>query len=380
MAQEGKTQETNNNLLEFNWEDDGVDFFGIKGATDTPPKKEEETTQEEETQEETTEETQEETQQVEETNEEDFFGSEGQTEEESEETEETTTGGSDNYWNDVYSDFKNAGLFKHIEIEEGEELDSDKLFELQQEEYETEVSSRLKAWASEELDEDARAFIAFKRDGGNTADFFKTYQNSYDIPTGDIGNEDYQDNVIRYQLAQEDWDRDEIEDRLKYLTESGKKEAVAKKYDKRIKEQDNKQKQALLKQAETQKREIKAQEESFKQSIKSVLDETQDVSGVKITPKDKTQLYNFLTKKQHKVSETKSITGFQKKLAEVFQDTEKMILLAKLVNSDFDMSDIKKATVTKKTQQIKSNLEQRKNLRPSNSGSSLQGSSLADLF
>jgi len=88
----------------------------------------------------------------------------------------------------------------------------------------------------------------------------------------------------------------------------------------------------------------------------------------------------FLTKKDEKTVDGKPITGFQKKLAGVFQDKEKMILLAKLVNSDFDMSGFKKATITKKTKQVKKNLEQRRSLRPSGSGGSHQGSSLAELF
>ena len=44
------------------------------------------------------------------------------------------------------------------------------------------------------------------------------------------------------------------------------------------------------------------------------------------------------------------------------------------------MSDFEKQVKTKTTRKVKSNLEQRKSLRPNNSGSSLEGSSLADLF
>lgn len=369
---------TNDNLLDFNWEGDGEDFFNLNPTVEstTPPNPKEIEEEEEEEETETTETVDDETTSTEDAG---FFD-----EEETEDTEDTTDTTSkpksDNIYSDLYKDLKEQGILKHVELEEGEEIDSDKLFELQQQDYEEEVSARLKSWATEELDEDAKAFIKFKRDGGNTSDFFKTYSSSSELPSGDISEESHQDSVIRHQLKNEGWDSDEVEDRLRYLTENGKKEQVAKKYNTKLKEADAAKKQEALKKAEKTKETVLQQEQEFKTNIKGVLDETQEVNGVKITSKDKTQLYNFLTKKSYKLSDTKSVTGFQKKLGEAFQDTSKMILLAKLVSSDFDMKEFEKATVTKKTQQIKSNLEQRKNLRPTNSGSSLEGNSLADLF
>lgn len=372
--------EVEENLLDFNWENDVEDFFNIQ------PKKEEEKEEvvidkeDKVVEEESSKKEEEKKEDVD-----DFFSLEEEEKEESKKEEdkikkETSSSSGDNFYKDVYKDLKDNGLFKHVEIEEEEELDSDKLFEIQQKEYETEVSERLKSWATEELDEDARAFIKFKRDGGKTEDFLKTYSSSSELPTGDISEESYQDKVIRFQLKSEGWDSDEIEDRIQYLTESNKKETVAKRYDVKIKEKDSENKKSLLKQVEKQKETQKLQEEAFKTNIKTILSDTKEVKGIKISQKDKTQLYSFLTKKQHNVGDSRSITGFQKKLGEVFQDTEKMILLAKLVNNDFNMKDFEKATITKKTKDIKSNLEQRKNLRPTNSGSSLEGSSLADLF
>ncbi len=381
-----QVEETNTSLLNFDWENDEVDFFGVSNvtgeATTTEKKKESakpkegEEAEEEETQETSSSEENQEQEEV-------FFNEEESEESESEEEEEeqsSSSENSDNYWKDVYKDFKENGILKHVEIEEGEEVDSEKLFELQQQDYEAEVDARLKNWAKEELDEDAQAFIKFKRNGGSTAEFLRIYSSSSEIPTGDIKEEEYQDKVIRYQLKQEGWDSDEIEDRIQYLTENGKKESVAKRYDKKVKEADKQNKKALQEQAIRQREAVAEQEREFKENIKGVLEETKEVNGFKITPKDKTELYNFLTKKNHKISDTKSITGFQKKLGEAFQDTNKMILLAKLISSDFDLSQFEKQTITKKTKQIKSNLEQRKNLRPSKSGSSSQGSSLADLF
>lgn len=386
MAQELENQvETQNNeLLTFDWEGNETEnFFGIEPEKSEVQKivegikKEESTPQEGKViQKKSKEEVQEEEE------EDDFFDTASKAKPTGRETTNEGAGEQEegSIYKDVYNDLKEHGIFKHVELEEDEELDADRLFELQQEEYETEVTERLKAWASEELDDDAKAFIKFKREGGNTADFFNVYKSSSELPTGSIEDEEYQDQVIRYQLKEEGWDRDEIEDRLAYLTENGKKGKVAEKYDVKIKLEETKRKQSLLKQAEQQKLVTKEQEESFKANVKETLESVDEVSGFKITPQDKNKILNFLTKKEHKISDTRTITGFQKKLAEVFQDTNKMILLAKLVENDFDMSDFEKQITTKKTKQVKSNLEQRKGMRPSNSGSSFKGSNLADLF
>lgn len=283
-------------------------------------------------------------------------------------------------YKDLILDSKESGLFKHIEIGEDEEIDAERFAELQDEEYEAEVTARLEAWATQDLDEDAKAFIKFKREGGRTEDFFEAYAGTSEIPVGNIEDEAYQDAVIRFQLTQDGWDKEEIEDRLKYLSETDRKEKVAKKYDVRIKELIEEEKQEVLQQAQAQKLAAKKQEDDFKANIKTALESKDEISGFKIAPKEKTDLLNFLTRKDYKTGTDKNITGFQKKLGEVFQDTDKLVLLAKLINSDFDMSAFEKKAKTKNTREIKTKLEQRKSLRPTASGSSAEGKTLADLF
>lgn len=356
------------NLLEFNWEDDGENFFentpvNVEGKSDknsdsekVETESDKKNTKDKEVEEETFE---------------DF---------ETEDTQipaETST----SIYKDVYEDLKKIGAFKHTDIEGFENMDSEKFLELQAEEYEAEVSARINSWANEELDDDAKAFIKFKREGGSTADFFNIYREVSDIPEGDIEDEKYQDEVIRYQLEQEGWDKDEIEDRLEYLTESGRKLNQAKKYEAKIKEDKEFEKQELLKRTEQLNKAKKLQEENYKKEIKEVLDKTQDIKGFSISAQEKNSILNLLTKKEYKTPNNTLITGFQKKLAEVFQDSEKTILLAKLLNNDFDFSQFEKKIIDKNTKKIKSNLEQRKDLNNLNLGSSLSGKkSLADYF
>ena len=372
-----QTVETSQNgLMDFNWDESGADsFFGLNEFGEEPkpieektPKSVVQTTPPTTTTTETIEPSKEEVEKQEESS---FF------EEEDETKKESTT--DNTFYEDVYKDLKEAGIFKHVELEDGEELDADKLYELQQEEIEAEVTSRLDAWASQELDEDAKAFIKFKIQGGDTSEFFKTYQSTSEITLGDIEDEDYQDNLIRYQLQKEGWDKDEIEDRLEFLTESNKKSKFAERYHDRLIKEQEKEKQALVKQAEEQKIRTKQQEEQFRSSIKDTLDANKEINGIKFTDKDKGNLINFLTKKE-KLEDGRVITGFQKKLSESFNDPKKIALLAKILNDDFDFSSFEKSAITKKTKEIKRNIEQRQSMRPTGSGSSSGANSLASLF
>ncbi len=372
-----QTVETSQNgLMDFNWDESGADsFFGLNEFGEEPkpieektPKSVVQTTPPTTTTTETIEPSKEEVEKQEELS---FFEEEDKTKKES--TTDNT------FYEDVYKDLKEAGIFKHVELEDGEELDADRLYELQQEEIEAEITSRLDAWASQELDEDAKAFIKFKIQGGDTSEFFKTYQSTSEITLGDIEDEDYQDSLIRYQLQKEGWDKDEIEDRLEFLTESNKKSKFAERYHDRLIKEQEKEKQALVKQAEEQKIRTKQQEEQFRSSIKDTLDANKEINGIKFTDKDKNNLINFLTKKE-KLEDGRVITGFQKKLSESFNDPKKIALLAKILNDDFDFSSFEKSAITKKTKEIKRNIEQRQSMRPTGSGSSSGANSLASLF
>ena len=364
-----------NDLLNFNWDANGEEsFFGLNEfGEESKPAEEEKTPKSvvQTTPPPTTETIESDKEEVEKQEELSFF------EEEDKTKKESTTDNA--FYEDVYKDLKEAGIFKHIELEDGEELDADRFYELQQEEYETEVQKRLEAWATQELDDDARAFIKFKTQGGDTSEFFKTYQNTSEITLGDIEDEDYQDNLIRYQLQKEGWDKDEIEDRLEFLTESNKKSKFAERYHDRLIKEQEKEKQALVKQAEEQKIRAKQQEEQFRVSIKDTLDTNKEINGIKFTDKDKNNLINFLTKRE-KLEDGRVITGFQKKLSESFNDPKKIALLAKILNDDFDFSSFEKSAITKKTKEIKRNIEQRQSMRPSGSGSSSGANSLASLF
>ena len=278
-----------------------------------------------------------------------------------------------------FNTFKEQGIFKHVELEEDEEIDDERFEELLEEEYETEVSQRLQDWATKELDDDARAFIAFKQKGGRTQDFFKAAQ-SFNVLEGDIEDETFQRKVIEHQLKLEDWDDEEIADRLETLSETNRLANTASKYYDRLKTKAEKEKETLVEKQAEQRERAEANKREFKSNLRNTLSSIRDVKGMKITPKEKSDIYKFITDETEVVGNRK-VTPFQKAIAESIQDENKMILLAKLLKSDFDFSDFEKQIKNKEVKKLKENLESRKGLRPTSSGkSSMEGKSLGDIF
>lgn len=310
-----------------------------------------------------------------------FDVDEGSEEDDEEETKTISSSSDPSLFLDLYKDLKESGVFKHVELEEGvKDMSVDDFLELQRKEYEEEIKDRLVNWANEELDSDAKAFIKYKIDGGDTHDFFDTIKNYTDVGDGNIDDEEYQDKVIIHQLQTEGWSEEEIEERLEYLTDTNRKKSTAKRYNKKIIKDREAREQEMLEQAAENKKQAKEQEKVYKNEIKGVLDSASDIKGFKISKNEKNELFNLLTKKDYETKDGKQVTGFQKKFIDAVNDKEKLILLAKLLNSDFDMSGFEKKVKTEVTKKYRTNLEQRKSLRPSGSGSSSQGVHIAEFF
>lgn len=266
----------------------------------------------------------------------------------------------DSVFNDVYLDFKKEGLFKHVEIEEGEVLNVTSFYELQQQEIESELEERINDWASA-LDDDAKQFIKFKRDGGNTADFFNFHSKNKEFDLeGDIYDEDYQDYIIRTKLRKDDWEDDLIEDNLRSLSDSGQKQRQAEKFLNKFQKEEETNKEKLFKELEQRKVYEKQQEQAFNNNLKSIIKETNEINGFKFETREKEDIYNFLVVPKHKTSPTTSITDFQKALHEALNDTNKVLILTKLLRNNFNFADLEKSIKTNKVKEIKSHLEQRK--------------------
>jgi hypothetical protein len=376
-----ENQATENQALEsFEWDSgENADFFGIKNTAVAPdevaqvikemkaeeaggPKEQEEEEEEESMS---------------------FFGVKAEEDEEGEtvlkEVGETTE--DDRSYKSIISKMKEAKIFQNVEIPEGEEITDDKFIELQDLEIESRVDEAFESFFSE-LDEDAAAFLKHKKDGGNTSDFFKVYGQNTGIPTGDLDDESYQEKVSRYYYKNIEGDESEdIDSKIEWLKDSGKLEKFAQKFDQKIKDNEKTQKEGLAKTAKEGAKADEAAKQAFVSSVQAALDSIEQVDNFTFTKESKKSLLPFITKPTVKVGKNQYVTGMQSKLNTALKNPEKMLVLAQLLQNDFDISGVINDADTVKTKKLKSEIQRKKtSVKPSSSGRVATKRGLADFF
>lgn len=386
MATEKATpaQEENTAALEdFKWDDPG-DFFGIEGTAEEKNEVAEvleivkiEKDEEGETK-------------TSGKNEVKFFDEDEDEEENEEEEEESSIGNSfdktkktptkENVYQDLYAEMKEGGIFQ-ADLEEGVELDREKFIELQDSEIEARVDEALEGFMKE-LDEDGAAFLKFKKEGGSTADFLKIYGATSELPEGDLDDEAYQEKVSRYYYKNvEGLDPEDVDDRIEWLKTGGKLEKYATKIDGDLKERDRKAKEDLQAQAKADAKAAEAKRKEFINSVQETLDNTDEIDNFKFSPTEKKELHSFITKPSVKIGTNLYVTPFQQKLRTALADKEKMLILAKLLSNDFDVSDVVAAKTTAQTKKVKDDLQRKKTVAPKSSGKTeVRERGLADFF
>ena len=172
---------------------------------------------------------------------------------------------------------------------------------------------------------------------------------------------------------------------MDWLKEGGKDKTTAIKYAAKLKEAEESQKEAVSKAAEKAAEKRTEDNKLFNTELNEVLLKTEAVGSFPITKTEQKELGVYLTKPTIKVGKNKYVPSFNADIAKIFKaDTpeskQKLILLAKLVKTNFDTKDLVVATETKVTKTAKSKLQEAKQgVRTSSSG--LQSKkSLGDFF
>lgn len=405
MAKENQQEElgttedvSTSSLQDFNW-DETEDFFGIKpdkSETEEVIKKvktddlnDEPTLEDDDLEDDdNTKDKSDKPKKGDETDKEDSFFEEQPAKDESLEKEKSTEteepSDDSKFYSTLASELKEKGIFQNVELKEGEEIDEDKFFELQDAEIESRVEETFEAFF-EELDEDAKAFLKFKKSGGNTQDFFQVYRESLSLDNIDLESEEAQELVLKHYLSTMDsMDDEEISDRLEWLKENGKKKAYAEKYMNKLQELDRQKKEAISKSIEAQSKQREEGAKKFNQDLQSELEKTEAVGSFNFSKVNKKELLDFMIKPSVKIGKNKYITHFQAELGNIFkaegEDKKKLLLLAKLVKSNFDVKDLIEETKTKVVKEAKSKLQQAKSGVKASTSGGYTKKSISDYF
>ena len=311
----------------------------------------------------------------------DFFKEDVAEEEDPEEGPKSTIpDNADTYFNDLYADLKDKGIIKNVELEEGEVLTADRLLEIQEEEFNIEVQSRVDSFAEDIIGQDGVDLMKFLRDGGNIKDYVIAMKDSPDMPTGSIEDEGYQEQIVTSQLKMEGWSEEDIQDQIEYLESSGTLKKRAAFFEKNLKEKIQKNKEKMLKAQESKRLAAEQKRSDFEGNLKETLTTKSDFYGFRVTPAKQATILRNITTPSITLEDGNQITKLQDDLAKAFNDPEKLVALSIVLDNNFDFSSLEKKIASQKAKDVKKNIENRRTNPRNVPGSSDIGGSLADMF
>ena len=202
-------------------------------------------------------------------------------------------------------------------------------------------------------------------------EYLQMFSNEQIVENVDLGVEANQERVFRLYLAKTGMDEDEIQDQLNYARDNDRLEAYSQKYHGKLVEKMQQERAALAQESEARVQVIRQKEEEREQLYADVLDgaiASGSIEGYPINEQAANELFDFVLSKPHVLPNGQRISEFEYKLARMRQeDPSKFLAVAKLVQSNLDLSPVKRKAVTDETNSLFNNLKTKsKKSSPSN--------------
>lgn len=274
-----------------------------------------------------------------------------------------------------------------FELEEGEELNEDIALELLEEGFEKGVENRIEDLL-QGLPNELQALNKYVLSGGDMNEFLvkmSTIGKSSGISsTLDMSSEANQELVIKQMYQDEGMDDDFIEAQIETLRDTGKLETFARKRFEKWKEQDKDNSQKEAKKQEEYARQQREKARQYYSNLKNTVNK-EEFEGIKLSPKDKTEIPSYMTERKVKLENGNVVTPFNQGLMEVLQNEKASIQLAKMLrdrknDGTFDFSHIEKVATTKVAREVKNNIRRNKDIPRKSVETNSQSKSLADYF
>lgn len=202
-------------------------------------------------------------------------------------------------------------------------------------------------------------------------EYLQMFSNEQIVENVDLGVEANQERVFRLYLAKTGMDEDEIQDQLNYARDNDRLEAYSQKYHTKLVEKMQQERATLAQESEARVQAMRQKEEEREQLYADVLDgaiASGSIEGYPINEQAANELFDFVLSKPHVLPNGQRISEFEYKLARMRQeDPSKFLAVAKLVQSNLDLSPVKRKAVTDETNSLFNNLKTKsKKSSPSN--------------
>lgn len=232
---------------------------------------------------------------------------------------------------------------------------------------EAEVEATIK-----DLPDELKQLIKFASKGGDVGELLgKMVQHATSgiNKNSDISNEDVQILAVTMDLRNQGYDQEYIDNQIEFLKEKDKLEGIAKKsFDKIVVEQETETAGQVQRQKEAVEYR-KKQAREYKTNITTHINSLDEMGGLPISKQDKTILPTYISEPNVELQDGRFVSEMQADLFKVMADKDKIVLLAKLLKSDFDFSAIERKKQTQAARGIKDEIQRAdKTQRVSNSG------------
>ena len=265
---------------------------------------------------------------------------------------------------------KEKGLVDYDEDPENPLTDDD-ADSLLEDSWEKSVEAEVEA-TIKDLPDELKQLIKFASKGGDVGELLgKMVQHATSgiNKNSDINNEDVQVLAVTMDLRNQGYDQEYIDDQIEFLKEKDKLEGIAKKsFDKIVAEQETE----TAGQVQRQKDAVeyrKKQAREYKTNITTHINSLEEMGGLPISKQDKTILPTYISEPTVELQDGRFVSEMQADLFKVMADKDKIVLLAKLLKTDFDFSAIERKKQTQAARGIRDEVQRAdKTQRVSNSG------------
>lgn len=249
---------------------------------------------------------------------------------------------------------KEKGLVK-FEVEDGKTLTEEEAEGLIEDSWEAGIEEALDQ-EIKELPEEVKNLIKYATKGGNVGELLSkmvTYATSPINKNSDISLETTQIAAITADLRSQDFDQEYIDTQIEFLKDSGKLATIGEKaYNKIVAAQEKEiQQEVQNKKAEVENNKIKARE--YKLKVTNHVNSLTEVGGLPLSKEDKKILPIYISEPTVELKDGRFVSELQADIFKAMSDPNKIVLLAKLVKSDFDFSAVVRRGVTQQSNEVK---------------------------
>lgn len=205
-----------------------------------------------------------------------------------------------------------------------------------------------------------QAFDAIFVKGVNPKDYFSSYNQIQSFAEMDLTQENNQVSVIRQALADQGFEKEDIDTEVERLKNYGDLENVATKHHKVLVKKEASKLQQLEQEKQAQLQQQQAIKQQYIQNVNTVLQDkikAKEFDGIPINPKLAGELQDFLVTDKYKTASGETLTDFDRTILELKRPENhatkvKLALLMKIMEKDPTLSTIQKTGITKKSNEL----------------------------